>query len=112
MAYYWRVDGIPELYGLAPKDKRRWWREAVAESRSGRDMAIRLGVFLCAIFGASAAADWYGYVNGPIHWACIGCAAALASWALDVAHEQPRARRWLQVNLVRQMAREKKLGAT
>jgi len=35
----------------------------------------------------------------------------LASWALDVVHEQPLARRWLQVNLVRQMAREKKLGA-
>jgi hypothetical protein len=111
MAYYWRVRDIPELRGLVPDDRRKWWREAVAESRSGRDMAIRLGVFFCAIFGASAAANWYGYRNGPIHWAWIGCAAALASWALDVVHEQPLARRWLQVNLVRQMAREKKLGA-
>ncbi|MEW9623985.1 hypothetical protein [Rhodanobacter geophilus] len=111
MAYYWRIESIPELCDLVPGDRRKWWREAIAESRSGRDMAIRLGVFFCVIFGASTVADWYGYSSGPVHWASIGCAVALTSWVLEVVLEQPRARRWLRVNLVRQMAREKKLAA-
>ncbi|HEX8778957.1 MAG TPA: hypothetical protein VF738_12640 [Rhodanobacter sp.] len=112
MAYYWRVESIPELRALAPEDRRKWWREAVGESRSGRDMAIRLGVFAGAIFAAGTAANRFGYGSGPVHWAAIGCAVALASWMLDVVLEQPRARRWLLVNLDRQVAREKKLGAT
>jgi hypothetical protein len=111
MAYCWRVGSIPELRGLAPEDRRKWWREAVAESRSGRDLVIRLGVFAGAIFAAGTAANRFGYGSGPVHWAAIGCAVALASWVLEAVLEQPRARRWLRANLVRQVVRERKLGA-
>ena len=101
MAYYWRIEKIPELSDLSPGDRQRWWREARAESRSGRAMAIRLGAFFGAVFGADTLASWCGYGSGPVHWASTGCAAGLASWMLDVLLEQPRARRWLRVNVAR-----------
>lgn len=110
MAYYWRIGSVPELRGLAPAERHKWWREAIAESRSGRDVAISLGVFFCVYSGASAVANGYGHRSGPVHWAVVGCAIALASCMLEVVLEQPRARRWLRVNLVRQMARQKKLA--
>jgi len=111
MAYYWRLKDIPELRDLQSGDRAKWWREAVAQSRDSRAMVIRFLAFLCTAFAANMLAKELGGGNIWVHSACMAVAIGVVAWLIECMSDQPRARRWLQANLARQMAREQRLEA-
>lgn len=97
MAFYWRLDSIPELRGVPRDARRHWWREAKAHTRTRTD-----GVLLACVIAASVLAA--RQLVGALQWNELeGFVAAfvLAGMlgGLLEARSQPRARRWLQGRL-------------
>lgn len=97
MAFYWRLRSIPELRPVPRESRREWWREAMAQTRTGTDRLLL--VLIVAVSVAAAR-----LLVHALHWnqlegyAATAALAGVLGYALE-ASGQPRARRWLQGHL-------------